>query len=162
LGTDVQHMVPHYAEKQSHPIPPEIVQNAPVKEVVWTGPDADLTRLPIPTHNELDGGPYLTGATLVARDPETGILNVGLYRHQIFGPHEMGVWFLTGHHGLYIHQAYEALNRSMPVAITIGHHPAVIMGAVSRVPGMGGEYEEAGALLGEPGELVKCETSDLL
>ena len=78
LGTDVQHMVPHYAEKQAHPIPPEIVHDAPVKEVVWTGPDADLTRLPIPTHNALDGGPYLTGAMLVARDPETGLLNVGL------------------------------------------------------------------------------------
>src|ERR687886_2367814 len=57
LGTDVQHMVPHYAEKQSHPIPPRVVTDAPVKEVVWTGADADLTRLPIPTHNALDGGP---------------------------------------------------------------------------------------------------------
>jgi 2,5-furandicarboxylate decarboxylase 1 len=67
-------MVPHYAEKQSHPIPPQVVTDAPVKEIVWTGADADLTRLPIPTHNALDGGPYLTGAMLVARDPRTGVL----------------------------------------------------------------------------------------
>ncbi|HEY3118136.1 MAG TPA: UbiD family decarboxylase [Chloroflexota bacterium] len=162
LETTSQDMVPTYSEKQGKPIPPRVVETGPVKEVIWRDDEADLTRLPIPTHNELDGGPYLTGAALVARDPESGILNVGLYRHQIFGPHEMGVWFLTGHHGLYIHQAYEALNRPMPVAISIGHHPAVIMGAVSRVPGMGGEYEEAGALLGEAVELVKCETNDLL
>ncbi|MEA2642954.1 MAG: 2,5-furandicarboxylate decarboxylase 1 [Chloroflexota bacterium] len=162
LGTTQHEMVSVYSQRQAKPIPPRIVEDAPVKEVIWTGADADLTRLPIPTHNELDGGPYLTAASLVTRHPETGIMNVGLYRHQVYGPQEMGVWFITGHHGQYIHQACEALNRPMPVAISIGHHPAVIMGAVSRIPGMGGEYDEAGGLLGEPLELVKCETNDLL
>src|SRR5437667_678358 len=162
LGTDVRHMVQHYAEKQSHPIPPEVVQDAPVKEVIWTGPDADLTRLPIPTHNALDGGPYLTGAMLVARDPATGVLNVGLYRHQVFSRDELGVWFIRSHHGGYIQQAYEEMDQPMPVAIAIGHHPAAVMGAVSRIPGMGGEYDEAGGLLREPLEVVQCETSDLL
>jgi 2,5-furandicarboxylate decarboxylase 1 len=162
LGTDIQNLVPTYAERQSHPVPPVVVDSGPVKEVVWTGPEADLTRLPIPTHNALDGGPYLTSATLVSRHPQTGVLNVGLYRHHIHGPDSLGVWFMGGHHGLYIHQAYEELQQPMPIAITIGHHPAVVMGAISRIPGMGGEYEEAGALLGEPVELVKCETNDLL
>src|SRR4029453_14454773 len=86
LGTDGQHMGPHHAGKKPPPTPPRVVTDAPVKEVVWTGADADLTRLPIPTHNALDGGPYLTGAMLVARDPASGELNVGLYRHQIMGP----------------------------------------------------------------------------
>jgi 2,5-furandicarboxylate decarboxylase 1 len=162
LGTDVQNMVAAYGERQANPIPPSIVDTGPVKEVVWTGPEADLTRLPIPTHNALDGGPYLTGASLVAMDPHTGALNVGLYRHQIFSHDRLGVWFMGSHHGGYIHKAYEELNQPMPVAIAIGHHPAVVMGSVSRIPGVGGEYEEAGALLGEPLELVKCETSDLL
>ncbi|MBX5489679.1 MAG: UbiD family decarboxylase [Chloroflexi bacterium] len=162
LGTTVQEMVPTYAERQAHPIPPTIVETGPVKELIWTGADADLRRLPIPTHNALDGGPYLTGASLVARDPTTGALNIGLYRHQIFGPQEIGVWFMQGHHGLYIQQAYEERGEPMPVAIIVGHHPAAIMGTISRIPGIGGEYEEAGALLQEPIELVKCETSDLL
>jgi 2,5-furandicarboxylate decarboxylase 1 len=98
----------------------------------------------------------------VARDPQSGTLNVGLYRHQIFGPDSLGVWFMGGHHGGYILRAYEEMNQPMPVAIAIGHHPAVVMGSISRIPGIGGEYEEAGGLLGEPVELVKCETSDLL
>lgn len=162
LGTDVQHMVTTYAERQANPIPPTVVASGPVKEVVWTGADADLTRLPIPTHNALDGGPYLTGASLVARDPTTGALNLGLYRHQIHSQNRVGVWFMGGHHGGYIHRAYEELNQPMPVAIVIGHHPAVVMGTISRVPGIGGEYDEAGGLLGESVEVVKCETSDLL
>ena len=162
LGTTVQEMVPTYAERQAHPVPPVVVDTGPVQEVVWTGPDADLTRLPIPTHNALDGGPYLTGACLVARDPESGALNVGLYRHQVHGPDRLGVWFMGSHHGGYIHQAYERMNQPMPVAICIGHHPAAVMGSISRIPGIGGEYEEAGALLDEPLELVRCQTSDLL
>jgi 2,5-furandicarboxylate decarboxylase 1 len=36
------------------------------------------------------------------------------------------------------------------------------MGAAARLPGIGGEYEAAGALLGEPVELVEAETSDLM
>jgi 2,5-furandicarboxylate decarboxylase 1 len=162
LGTTVQEMVPTYAERQAHPIPARVVDTGPVKEVIWTGAEADLTRLPIPTHNALDGGPYLTGASLVARDPHTGVLNVGLYRHQVHGPDRLGVWFMLGHHGLYIQQRYEEMRLPMPVAIFIGHHPAAVMGTISRIPGIGGEYEEASALLGEPLELVKCETSDLL
>lgn len=162
LGATVQEMVPVYAERQEHPVPPVIVETGPVKEVVWTGDQADLSQLGIPTHNALDGGPYLTGASLVTRDPRSGALNVGLYRHQVFGRNRLGVWFMQGHHGQYIHQAYEEMNQEMPVAIIVGHHPAVVMGTISRIPGIGGEYEEAGALLGEPLELVRCETSDLL
>ena len=64
--------MPTYAEKQAHPVPPVVVDTGPVKEVIWTGAEADLTRLPIPTHNALDGGPYLTGAALTAKDPAGG------------------------------------------------------------------------------------------
>ncbi len=162
LGATPQDMVQVYGEKQARPIPPRIVETGPVKEVIWRGAEADLRRLPIPRHNALDGGPYLTGASLVARDPQTGVLNIGLYRHQVHAPDRLGVWFMLGHHGLYIQQRYEEQHRPMPVAIFIGHHPAVVMGTVSRIPGIGGEFEEAGALLGEPLEIVKCETSDLM
>ena len=70
--------------------------------------------------------------------PESGAVNVGLYRHQVQHPTQLGVWFITGHHGNYIHQKYEAMNQDMPVAIVIGHHPAVVMGSVSRLSGIGG------------------------
>src|SRR5262245_45425393 len=41
-----------------HPIPPVIVDGAPCHEVVLTGDDVDLGRLPIPTYSEQDGGAY--------------------------------------------------------------------------------------------------------
>ncbi len=162
LGTTVEDMVEVYAEKQASPIPPKVVETGPVKEVILTGSDANVSRLPIPTHNALDGGPYITSGSLVARDPDSGVMNLGLYRHHILANDQIGVWFMLGHHGLYIQQRYEELRKPMPVAIIIGHHPAVVMGTISRIPGIGGEYAEAGALLGEPVEIVKCETSDLM
>ena len=163
IGTTVPQMVKDYGERQTRPIKPVVVDAAaaPVKDVILTGNEATLDLLPIPTHNALDAGPFLTGAFLVCRDPESGAVNVGLYRHQVQGLDQLGVWFIKGHHGAYIQQKYEQMGEDMPVAIVIGHHPAVVMGAISRLPGIGGEYEEAGALLQEPMELVKAEQSDL-
>ena len=47
----------------------------------------------------------------------------------------------------------------MEVALVIGHHPAMLMAAVSKLPGIGGELEVMGGLLGESVEMVKCKTS---
>lgn len=136
-------------------------ERAPVKEVVWTGDDIDLGRLPIPTHNHADGGPYLTAAVGITRDPQSGAVNAGIYRHHVYDDKQMGVWFFGSHHGGTIHRRYEQQGKPTPIALAIGHHPAFLMGAVSRVPGVGGEYLAASAFLGEPVEVVQAETSDL-
>ncbi|MEE8350460.1 MAG: UbiD family decarboxylase [Acidobacteriota bacterium] len=164
LGTTPRDMVATYGERLTRRVAPIEVprEEAPVKEVIWTGKEADLTRLPIPTHNDQDAGPYITAGVGITRDLETGQLNAGLYRHQVFAPHELGVWFIDTHHGAYIHRAYEEQQRSMPIAIAIGHHPAFLMGVISRLHGIGGELEAAGALMEEPVRLVPAESSDLL
>ena len=85
-----------------------------------------------------------------------------MYRHQVFGRNEMGVLFGATHHGGQILAGYEAKQQRMPVALAIGHHPAVLLAAVARLPHLGGEFAAAGTFLGEAVELVKAETSDLL
>jgi 2,5-furandicarboxylate decarboxylase 1 len=163
LGTNVADMVPTFGQKMTAPIPATEVsrENAPVKERIWTGDEVDLRMLPFLTHNELDSGPYITSGVGIMRDPETGRINAGIYRHQVYGRYELGVWFIDMHHGAYIHRAYEERGLAAPIAIAIGHHPAVVMGAVCRIPGIGGEFEAAGALLGESVEVTRAETSDL-
>jgi 2,5-furandicarboxylate decarboxylase 1 len=136
--------------------------DAPVKEVVWRDGEADLGRLPVPVHNHADGGPYLTAAVGIMRDPDSGAINAGIYRHHVQGPREMGVWFFGSHHGGTIYRKYEGRDEGAPIALAIGNHPAFMMGAVSRVPGIGGEYVAAGAFLDEPVEVTTAETSDLL
>ena len=166
LGRDVEELVTGRTDlgagAEAHP-PVEVDRSdAPVKAVVWTGDDIDLGRLPIPVHNELDGGPYVTAGVGIMRDPESGAINAGIYRHHIYDATRMGVWFFGSHHGGTIHRRYEALGQDTPIALAVGHHPGFLMGAVSRVQGIGGEYEAAGAFLREPVEVVRAETSDLL
>ena len=55
-----------------HPLPWVEVTAAPAQEVVHQKVDL-LNQLPIPKHNELDSGPYITAALLIARNPKTGI-----------------------------------------------------------------------------------------
>jgi len=164
LGCEVQEIPRVYGEKLQSPIPPKEIDRsaAKVKEVIVEEDEVDLSKLPIPVHNEMDGGPYLSAGVMVIRDPESGKINAGIYRHQIFNRNEMGVWFLGAHHGGLIYKKYKNQGKPAPIAIVIGHHPGFVMGAVSRLQGIGGEYEAAGALMGEPLELVKAETSDLL
>src|SRR5437016_1812630 len=41
------------------PQPHKVVKSGPVKEVIWHGDEANVSRLPIAIHSELDGGPYI-------------------------------------------------------------------------------------------------------
>ena len=163
LETTLQELVPTFGDRMTRPVAAREVprEAAPVKEQVWTGDDVDLGRLPLLTHNELDGGPYVTSGIGIMRDPESGQVNAGLYRHQVYSRNELGVWFIDGHHGNYIHRRYEERGQSAPIAIAIGHHPGVVMGAVCRLPGIGGEFDAAGGLLGEAVEVTRAEMSDL-
>ena len=164
LGCGVADIPRAYGETLSAAVAPAGVARdaAPVKDVVVRGAAVDLGRLPIAYHNELDGGPYITAGVAVTRHPDTGVQNAGIYRHQVFGPQTIGCLMGSGHHGRTIHEAYQRRGERMPVAIAVGHHPALLLAAVARLPRIGGEFEAAGAFLGEPVRLVAAETSDLL
>src|ERR671930_579268 len=65
-------------------IAPKIVATGPAKENILTGADIDLYEFPAPHWNRLDGGRYLlTYGGCVTKDPQTGIMNVGIYRGMV-------------------------------------------------------------------------------
>ena len=88
---------------------------APVKEVALIGKDVDLGVLPITHHAVLDSGKYITIGNMVCRDPDTGIYNVGVYRHEVKGKNEMGAMLLPTHHANSIAQRYAELGKEMEV-----------------------------------------------
>ena len=62
-------------------VAPKIVAKGPVKENILKGADIDLYEFPAPHWNRLDGGRYLlTYGGCVTKDPQTGVMNVGIYR----------------------------------------------------------------------------------
>ncbi len=162
LDTNLEKMVQTFCEREENPIPPIEVSHGPVKETVITGKDADLSVLPITTHNALDAGPYICSGLGICKDPETGKHNVGIYRHMVHDHKTLGNWIYEAHHGYYVWQRYAEQNEPMPFAIAIGHHPGLIMGAISRYPGIGDEFNGAGGLMNEPLEIVPAETVDLM
>jgi UbiD family decarboxylase len=93
LGCSERETSKVYARAVRDPIPPTVGsgRGAPCKELVWTGADADLGRLPIVTHSEDDAGPYITSDVDVAKDPETGVRGLGISRLQVTGPRRLGI-----------------------------------------------------------------------
>ena len=142
-------------------IKPEIVTDGPVKEIILRDREVDLRRLPAFTHHASDAGPYISGGAMVVRDPETGIRNVGMYRHWIRGERNLGIHLAETGHAYLIYQKHRRRGQPMEVAITVGHHPAFYLGAVSFVPFGVDEYDVVGGLMQRPLRLVRAETVDL-
>ena len=163
IGTDQEHMVEHFAKLAGEAKPLRWVDraDAPVKQVVRTEEAVDLYELPFPVHNELDAGQYLSSGVALVRDPDTGEVNGGVYRHQVQGKDQLG-WFVNpSNHGNYVRIRYEELKQPMDVAIVIGHHPALLLAAASKIGGIGGELFIMGGLLQESVDVVQGETVDL-
>ncbi len=160
------------------------VPTGPVKEIIVSGEEVDLSSLPTPLWHELDGGRYIaTTAGVVTIDPKTGAHNMGQYRSMIIdknhttvkiqgdfavgakpptGSNYGGVGDRTGAtHAL----ENEAKGLNTPCAIVLGMDPLLVLAAGTAVPtddnGLA-EYEAAGAWAGRPVDLVKCETSDIM
>lgn len=150
-----------YREREKNLLPPILVNTAPVQEIVFEGNDVRLDMLPVVTHNSGDVGPYITGGIMTVRDPETKVRNSGIYRLMIQNDKQMGIHLAESSHVYYIYQKYRALKQPMPVAITIGAHPALYLGSLSFQGIDIDEFDVMGGLLGEALEIVKCHSVDL-
>lgn len=152
-----------FRERAANPIPVREVsaKDAPVKQVVLKGDDIDLGRFPILHHAERNADKYITIGCLIVRDPESGVLNAGVYRHQLKGKKEIAGMFNPAHHGGYIYRRYKAQKKPMEAVLFLGHHPAAVMGALARGQMESNELEIMGALMNEPLEVVRAETVDL-
>ncbi len=93
FGTTSKGLLPEMARRLRGR--PEVVEvgsaAAPVHQVVSTGADADLTRLPVHLQHEFDGAPYVSASMDFTVDPATGWTNVGFRRLMLRGPRETGV-----------------------------------------------------------------------
>ncbi|MDN5344509.1 MAG: 2,5-furandicarboxylate decarboxylase 1 [Clostridia bacterium] len=160
LGVPREQIVEHFARAQANPGDCLLVEAgaAPVKEKIIH--NVDLGSLPIPVHHEKDGGPYITAGVLVAKDPLTGVRNLSIHRLQVLSPNRLGILILPRHLSHFF-RATEEEGRPLEVAIAIGLDPLLLLASQAITPPGYDEYTIAGALYGQPLELVKGETVDL-
>jgi len=165
LGSDsIQELAQILSRREVNPLGWKQVSKAesPVKEIILKGKDADLDLFPIIQHNELDAGRYIDAAPLVMKQWATGAYNAGIYRHQKQGKHQLGVMINPANHGNYVRAEYEDHGEPTPCYLVVGHHPALLVAAVAKVPGVGKELEVAGGFMGEGLEMVPAETIDMM
>lgn len=150
LGVPVGEMVPHLAK---------IGYEGAVHEVdsssfMECASKPDLSRLPILTYFNGDGGPYITSAVVVSRWREK--INACVHRLMVLGRDRLAVRLVPGRHTHQFYQAALAAGQELPVAIAIGVDPLLLMAASTRVPPEK-EFSYAAALRGSPVELVRLE-----
>ena len=160
IGVTDEELLARFQDAARNPLPCREVESGSVQDVAHIG-DVDLLKLlPIPKHNELDSGPYITAGLLIARNPRTGIQNVAIHRCQVSGPDRIGVLLLPRHTLNYFRMAEEA-GDALDIAIVIGIHPICLLASQAIAALDEDEMEIAGALLGEPIDVVKCKTNSV-
>src|ERR1700722_16569440 len=147
------------------PLPPELVTEAPVQEVVLkTGFDIGAL-LPALFHAPGDAGRYITAGIVVVKDPVTGIYNASYHRLQVLGPDRVAIKLDLGRHLRLAFERAKEQGRSLPVAVCIGtdlalHFTAATMG--SQMPETADELAVAGGLAGRALKVVKAGSQDLV
>ncbi|MCL4518751.1 MAG: UbiD family decarboxylase [Thaumarchaeota archaeon] len=157
-------IIKEYRERLSHPIKAKEISEGVCQENVRLGESIDLFQFPTPKWHPGDGGRYFgTFHCTVTRDPESGWLNVGLYRHVIHDKKTLGIYWSSGaKHAWEMYRKYQAVGKSMPIAIVVGQDPVNVMASFSASETGISEWDVAGGLRKSAVELVRCRTSDLL
>jgi 2,5-furandicarboxylate decarboxylase 1 len=78
LGCETKELVPKMINALENPSEPELIEKTEHEEI-----ELDLNKLPILTHTENDGGPYVSSGVVIVKDNEIG-QNVCFHRGMVF------------------------------------------------------------------------------
>jgi 2,5-furandicarboxylate decarboxylase 1 len=147
-----------YARREDRMLDPVTISHseAPVKQVVKRGDDANIFELPVVRHHAMDPAPYID-MTPVMKDPEGSFYNISFQRNMVKGPRKLGL-HMSPRHNWQIHRKNEEKNQPTPVAIVISHHPAFYLGSLNVSPFGVDDYAKVGAIMGAPLRLTASET----
>ncbi|HUN63398.1 MAG TPA: UbiD family decarboxylase [Candidatus Sulfotelmatobacter sp.] len=164
LGVGAGDLLETWAKALEQPRKPMEVAQGPVFDVVHTGAQVDARKLPAPVWTPgRDGGAYLSAASVITKDPETGIQNIGIYRMQIHDDKSIGLSFASKtQHGAMHYAKYAKRQQPMPVAAVIGAPPVVSFAAAAKTAYGVDEMDIAGGLAGSGIEVLHAKTVDLL
>jgi 4-hydroxy-3-polyprenylbenzoate decarboxylase len=172
MGAPVEKIQAKWDHAIANPIEPRLVNQAACQEVVHEGAALlgegnGLDRLPIPISTPgFDSAPTLTATNVITRDPDTGVQNMGTYRAALKAPDRLVVRMATRVGGAGGYQHYlkhqKRGDKTMPCAIVLGCPPYVAFMGPQKLPIGVDEFTVAGGLAGEPINVVRARTVDLL
>jgi 2,5-furandicarboxylate decarboxylase 1 len=140
-------------ERQTSAWRPHWIDAPPCQECVVDAPDLDA--LPILTHFPSDGGPYVTSAVVIVRDPVAG-LNLAFHRLMRVGSHEFTVRLVEGRG---THTAWQRTPGDLEMVAVIGAPLQVQWAAAMSPPSGVSELAIADSLCATP--VARALGSDL-
>jgi 4-hydroxy-3-polyprenylbenzoate decarboxylase len=141
--------------------PPKTVSSGICQEVVHTGDEIDLGKLPVLHCWPQDGGPFITLPLVFTYDPISGKRNVGMYRIQIYDRNTTGMHWQLHKTGAEHYRKSEAVGQKIQAAVALGGDPAITFSALAPLPPNVDEMLFAGFLRRKPVSMVKCKTQDI-
>jgi len=158
---DALNLLPKYKKVLS--MSPKNIKKAPCQQVVMSGDDVDLTKLPIQHCWPGDVAPLVTWGLTVTRGPHKERQNLGIYRQQLLGPNKLIMRWLSHRGGALDFQEWcqQHPGEKFPVSVALGADPATILGAVTPVPDSLSEYAFAGLLRDSKTEVTECISNEL-
>lgn len=143
-------------------VEPQVVETGPVRE--HTQPVVDLFKLPIPTHAERDGGPYIDAGVVVVRDPSTGVRNASIQRFMLVDRDRLHINIDAGRHLQMALDHAASLGETLRFSLNIGVGPGVHFAAVTPAEAAPPDTDELGVASifhGDPIELVRGDLPEV-
>jgi 4-hydroxy-3-polyprenylbenzoate decarboxylase len=151
--------------KRAMTMRPKTVKSAPVHDVVLTGDDIDLNKLPVQGCWPGEPAPLMTWPLVVTKglgNSREDDYNLGIYRMQVLNKSQTLMRWLKHRGGAqHFRRWKQQKSEPLPVAVVLGADPATILAAVTPVPDTLSEYQFAGLMRGKKTELVDCKTVPL-
>lgn len=147
-------------EMVEKPLESKRLDTGPCKENIHHAP-CDLGKIIFPTRGSSQSKHLYYQPVVLTKHPVTGQVNAAMYRCTLDQPGRITVNLRATQHGGLQLQAAKEIGVPLQVAICLGVHPALEVAATAQLPFGYSEVGFAGALLGEPLEMVKAESVDL-
>lgn len=135
--------------------------DAPVHEVVLTGDDIDLAKLPFHVQHQFDGAPYISSAIDYCIDPTTSKRNVGSRRLMLRSRRTMRSNLTQMSDLKRMFLAAVERGEHLPVNFAIGSHPLDLLAACVRQP-VEDEFATVATLRGAALPMVRGVSNGLL
>ncbi|OBX03244.1 4-hydroxy-3-polyprenylbenzoate decarboxylase [Gallibacterium genomosp. 1] len=144
-------------------MPTKTVSKPECQDVVLSGDQVDLYRLPIMHCWPDDVAPLITWGLTVTKGPYKKRQNIGIYRQQLIGKNKLIMRWLSHRGGALDFQEWKEVHpdEKFPVVVALGADPATILSAVTPIPDTLSEYAFAGLLRGNKTEVSKALSCNL-
>ncbi len=131
------------------------------QEIVFSEDDVDLTKLPVLTTWEQDGGPFITMGQVYTQSLDGEMVNLGMYRLQVYDKNHLGMHWQIHKDSSHFFDQYQKAGKKMPVSIAIGGDPLYTWCATAPLPYGVNELLMYGLIKKQPARLVKSLTTPL-